>query len=64
MEVGAWLRHGTLSDYHRWKSRLVREHLELLEHEVEDGDRQRVQKLVTKISTLHRRMGEAYREEL
>ncbi|MEY3459414.1 MAG: hypothetical protein RL215_2571 [Planctomycetota bacterium] len=64
MEVGAWLRQGSLSEYHRWKSRLVREQLEMLEHEVDDGDRERVQKRVTQISTLHRRMSEAYREEL
>ncbi len=64
MEVGAWLRRGTLSDYHRWKTRLVREKLELLEHEVEEGDREVVLKLVSEITRSHRRMAEAYRTEL
>ena len=64
MEVGAWLRHGSLSQYHRWKTRVVREQLEMLEHEVEAGDREVVHKLVTAISASHRRMSEAYQEEL
>ncbi|MFM7058332.1 MAG: permease [Planctomycetota bacterium] len=64
MEVGAWLRHGSLSPYHRWKTRLVREQLELLEHEVDAGDREVVQKLITAISKSHRRMSRAYQEEL
>ncbi|MEY3173059.1 MAG: hypothetical protein RLZZ436_972 [Planctomycetota bacterium] len=64
MEVGAWLRHGSLSQYHRWKTRVVREQLEVLEHEVEAGDREVVHKLVTAISASHRRMSEAYQEEL
>ncbi|MFM7868963.1 MAG: hypothetical protein ACKPHU_32485, partial [Planctomycetaceae bacterium] len=64
LEVGAWLRRGTLSDYHRWKSRLVREKLELLEHEVEEGDRELVLKLVSEITRANRRMSEAYRNEL
>lgn len=64
MEVGTWLRHGSLSPYHRWKSRIVREQLELLEHEVDAGDREVVQKLVTAISKSHRRMSRAYQDEL
>jgi uncharacterized membrane protein YraQ (UPF0718 family) len=64
MEVGAWLRRGSLSDYHRWKTRIVREKLELLEHEVEEGDRELVLKLVSEITRAHRRMSEAYRNEL
>ncbi|MFM7037139.1 MAG: permease [Planctomycetaceae bacterium] len=64
MEVGTWLRYGSLPLYHRWKTRLVREQLEMLEHEVDGGDREAVQKLVTAISKSQRRMSEAYREEL
>jgi hypothetical protein len=42
----------------------VREKLELLEHEVEEGDRELVLKLVSEITRAHRRMSEAYRNEL
>jgi uncharacterized membrane protein YraQ (UPF0718 family) len=36
--VGAYLRHGTVSDYHLAKSRLYRDRLEFLEHALEDHD--------------------------
>ena len=64
LEVGAYLRHGELSDYHRWKARLVREQLELLEHEVEDKERDEVTHLVSRISRSHNRMKHAFLEEL
>lgn len=63
LEVGAWLRNRELSDYHRWKARLLREHLEVLEHEVEDGEREEVNRLVAKISRVHLRMRRAFTEE-
>ncbi len=64
LEVGAYLRHGELSDYHRWKARLLREQLQILEHEVEDGERDQVTKLVGKISRSHNRLRRAFAEEL
>lgn len=64
LEVGAYLRHGELSHYHRWKARLVREQLEILEHEVEDKERAEVTRLVPKISRSHNRMKHAFMEEL
>ena len=64
LEVGSYLRHGELSDYHRWKARLVREKLEILEHEVEDGEREEVTKLISQISRSHNRMSHAFRDEL
>lgn len=64
LEVGAWLRHGELSEYHRWKTRLLREKLEVLEHEVEDNERDEVRDLVNAISRSHRRMKHAYLEEM
>ncbi len=64
LEVGAYLRHGELSDYHRWKARLVREKLEILEHEVEDGERDEVAKLIAIISRSHNRLYRAFAEEL
>ena len=64
LEVGAYLRHGELSDYHRWKARLIREQLELLEHEVEDKEREEVAQLVPKLSRSHNRMKRAFLQEL
>jgi len=64
LEVGAYLRHGELSDYHRWKARLLREQLEMLKHEVEDAERDEVTKLISRISRSHNRMSHAFREEL
>ena len=64
LEVGAYLRHGELSDYHRWKARLIREQLELLEHEVEDKEREEVAHLVPKLSRSHNRMKRAFLQEL
>ncbi len=64
LEVGTWMRYGELSEYHRWKARVVREQLELLEHEVEDKEQDEVRKLVPKISRSHLRMSAAFREEL
>ena len=64
LEVGAYLRHGELSDYHRWKARLVREQLELLEHEVEDNEKEEVSRLIPRIFRSHMRMKRAFLEEL
>ena len=64
LEVGTYLRHGRLSDYHQWKARLLRDQLELLEHEVEDGDREFVLELIAKLSRSSSRLRRAYVEEL
>jgi hypothetical protein len=63
LEVGAWLRLGSLSEYHRWRTRILRMQLEELEHEVEDGEREAVTRLVAAISRSHRRMRRAFLEE-
>lgn len=63
LEVGAWLRQGSLSEYHRWRTRILRMQLEELEHEVEDGEREAVTRLVAQISRSHRRMRSAFLEE-
>ena len=64
LEVGAYLRRGELSEYHRWKARLVREKLEILEHEVGDGERDEVADLISQISRAHNRMHHAFQNEL
>lgn len=64
LEVGAYIRQWELSDYHRWKARLLREQLEILEHEVEEGERDEVSKLISTISRSHNRLRRAFTEEL
>ncbi|MEP3477803.1 MAG: permease [Fuerstiella sp.] len=60
LEVGTLLRSGTVSDYQRWKGRLVREHLEMLKHSVEDGDLEEIRAWVSKVQRSHSRMRNAF----
>ncbi|CAK9029102.1 UPF0718 protein YcgR [Durusdinium trenchii] len=63
LEVGAFLRDGHVSDYHRIKGRILREKLELLEHEIEDHDVDRIRALVVQITKSQSRLRRAYLEE-
>ncbi|QDU38000.1 putative permease [Maioricimonas rarisocia] len=63
LEVGAFLRDWQLSDYHRMKARILREQLELLEHEIEHQDHEEVQRLVAKVSRSQSRLKTAFLEE-
>ena len=60
LEVGTFLRTGQLTDYQRWKARLVREHLEMLKHCVEDGEHDEARAWVSKIQRSHNRMRDAF----
>jgi uncharacterized membrane protein YraQ (UPF0718 family) len=64
LQVGVYLRRGSLSQYHRMKARVLREKLELLEHEVAEGDREEISKVTADISLAYRRLQHAYLEEL
>lgn len=64
MEVGVYLRQWHLSDYHRWKARILREQLELLKHEVEDQEQEEVRQLILRVSKTHQRLRQAFTEEL
>jgi uncharacterized protein len=65
LEVGAYLRHRELSDYHRMKARIFRDRLEELDHMLENGDEiEVIRKQVAAISTSFGRLSRAYREEL
>ncbi|QDU07558.1 permease [Gimesia aquarii] len=64
LEVGVYLRKWNLSEYHHWKALLLREKLELLEHEVEDEEQDEVRRLVSEIHHTHRRMADAYLRDL
>ena len=63
LEVGTFLRTGQLTDYQRWKARLVQEHLEMLKHTVEDGEREEARDWVSKVQRSHNRMRNAFLEE-
>jgi len=60
LEVGQFLRTGQLTDYQRWKARLVREHLEMLKHSVEDGEQEGAHAWVSKIQRSQGRMRSAF----
>jgi len=64
LEVGVFIRRGSLSPYHRARARLVRAKLELLEHEVQDGEREVVKRLVSEVSKANARLKRAFLEEL
>ncbi len=48
LQVGVYLRNGSLSDYHRARARVFQHYLELVEHEVEEGDKEHIRKLLAK----------------
>lgn len=60
LEVGTFLRTGGLTEYQQWKARLVREHLEMLKHSVEDGHREETREWVSKVQRSHSRMKAAF----
>lgn len=63
LQVGVYLREWTLSDYHRIKAKIVRDKLDLLEHETEENDKDEVRKLVAQLHRASTRMQQAYLEE-
>ncbi len=65
LQVGAYLRRGQLSDYHRMKARVFRDKLELLEHMVEDHDPpDEIRQHIAATSLAFSRLSAAYRNEL
>ena len=65
LQVGTYLRHGRLSEYHRMKARVVSDKLEALEHLVENGDSpDDISKQVSELSRACGRLSRAFREEL
>lgn len=60
LEVGTFLRTGNVSDYQRWKARLVREQLEMLKHSVEDQEAEETRAWVAKVQRSHSRMRSAF----
>jgi uncharacterized membrane protein YraQ (UPF0718 family) len=65
LQVGAFLRQGSLDDYRRFKAEILRDKLELLEHAVADGDPpDEVRERVNAALRAQRRCSRAYRAEL
>jgi hypothetical protein len=64
LQVGVYLRSGALSDYHRMKARVLRDKLDLLEHEVAEGDIDEIRKVTHQISLCYQRMQHAFLEEM
>jgi uncharacterized membrane protein YraQ (UPF0718 family) len=60
LEVGTFLRTGHVSEYQHWKARLVREHLEMLKHSIEDNETQEARLWIAKIQRSHTRMTAAF----
>lgn len=64
LEVGTFLRHGSVSEFHHWKARLIREQLELMEHSIEDNEIDETRRWVAKLGRSHSRLKQAYSNEL
>ena len=60
LEVGTFLREGRVTEYQHWKARLVREHLEMLKHCVEDGETEEARDWISKIQRSHTRLRSAF----
>jgi uncharacterized protein len=60
LEVGTYLRELELSEYRRYKARILRERLELLRHEIEDGDREATREMITKVNLAYERVRRSY----
>jgi uncharacterized membrane protein YraQ (UPF0718 family) len=60
LQVGVFLREGSLSPYRRMKAKLFRDRLEFLKHAVEEGDRDETRDYVTQVSRVYGRMRRAF----
>ncbi|MFO0888149.1 MAG: permease [Isosphaeraceae bacterium] len=60
LEVGVFLREGSLSPYRRAKAKVLRDRLELLKHAVEEGDRDESREYVSSVSRAHTRLRRAF----
>jgi len=60
LQVGVYLRTGRVSEFHRAKTRILLDRLELLEHELAEGDKEAVGQLVGSISRALQRLRWAF----
>ncbi|MEZ6048916.1 MAG: hypothetical protein R3C11_25725 [Planctomycetaceae bacterium] len=64
LEVSTYLREWELSDYRAMKSRLLREHLEMLEHAVQDKEKDEIEHYRIKVNIAYSRMKKAYENSI
>lgn len=64
LEVGVFLRHFQLSRYQHVKAKILREKLELLRHEVEDGHAEGTKQMVREVHRAYDRMRDSFAREL
>lgn len=62
LQVSMVLRGRELTDYRRAKAAVLRDHLELLEHEVEDREEREAEQLARRVNLAFRRLRAAYSE--
>jgi uncharacterized membrane protein YraQ (UPF0718 family) len=60
LQVGVFLREGSLNPYRRMKAKVFRDRLEFLKHAVEEGDRDETREYVDLVDRAYRRMRQAY----
>ena len=60
LQIGVYIREFNLSDYHRMKARVLRDKLELLEHDVEDGHTEEVHHRIREVQLSYQRLRKAY----
>jgi uncharacterized membrane protein YraQ (UPF0718 family) len=60
LQVGVFLREGTLSPYRRTKAKVFRDRLEFLKHAVQENDKDEIREYVGKVSAAYGRMRRAY----
>ncbi|MBM3968652.1 MAG: hypothetical protein FJ302_02125 [Planctomycetes bacterium] len=64
LQVGTYLRHGRLSDYHRMKARVFADKLEDLEHAISEGEREEAKQNAMAAQNAYTRLRVAYSEDL
>jgi uncharacterized protein len=60
LQVGAFLREGSVCPYRRMKTKVFRDRLEFLKHAVEEGDREETNAYIQAVDRAYRRMRQVY----
>ncbi|MDG2012447.1 MAG: permease [Pirellulaceae bacterium] len=62
LEIGTFIRSGTLSEFRRTKARIFREDLERLKHGVEDQNRRECDEIAMQVDKSFRRLSTAFKD--
>ncbi len=60
LQVGVFLREGSVSPYRRMKSKLFRDRLEFLKHAIEEDDKEEIREYIDHVDRAYLRMRRAY----